>query len=571
MAVQPQFIKKKLQADEINVHPQHIQDESSYLENYRQFKMESNELLQSQRKTFGIKRTDSSEMAAVKQSLSSLTNFLDTVMGPKEEAYETQLKQLQGIYVQMLNCCTAYIEKNLKPRTSTGKHRLQMVKLLYSQALRESNGLETAAANIYAQAGGDSILWANVLRDARSIYIDANFDNIAEVGNGTSEVYRFPVGNQNVYFKPLETVHKSGEAFGKAIDEYYQQSDDSSLEFAYNFIKEGSDSSFILDAIKLYSEKKHVKLSTLTQEQLNSLLSSDIMIPFKYIFDATPELCNINGFMKFYRLANIGVKAEGLAEVCHLAKISPGQQISQRNVATTRLAKLLGINELIAESRTAVVKWDEQNKQSGIIMREAEGTDRLKIEMQGLGMNGEAQIDTEYSPEVLRQLTILSLFDSLCGQIDRNPSNILLKTNDQNGKRIITKASGIDNDTAFGNLTFEEIKDGLKNTCKIVDNDGLYALPCIDKEFFERITAMTQEQVLYIFKDLISNANINFFIERMENIKTMLLATYQKRGNSFLVEKDQWENAGGQIAALGNKLSKISYLAPEFIKTQNAP
>ena len=103
-----------------------------------------------------------------------------------------------------------------------------------------------------------------------------------------------------------------------------------------------------------------------------------------------------------------------------VAKIETYEDLSKRNVATSRMAKLLGIEDMIAKSDMATVTINGKTM-TGTIMEEVKGT---IVEDSKTKAAGE-ETSVKYSPEAFKQLMNLQVFDVICGQVDRHTGNYL--------------------------------------------------------------------------------------------------------------------------------------------------
>ncbi len=190
------------------------------------------------------------------------------------------------------------------------------------------------------------------------------------------------------------------------------------------------------------------------------------------------------------------------------ANIPQGSNLSRRNVATTRLAPLMGIGDMIAESRTAVIKKDGKLI-TGNLMEDAGGVDKNTVFMKSCYC----------SPEAEDQLLILQVFDLLCGQIDRHFGNFLyvMDPSPENENRI-AGIKCIDNDMSFGRLSFKEVKEG-RNRLRPLSYGALHALP---PKFKNRILAMDGALMKLILRDLLEPEELDCLEERLEGLKKEL-------------------------------------------------
>ena len=150
------------------------------------------------------------------------------------------------------------------------------------------------------------------------------------------------------------------------------------------------------------------------------------------------------------------------------AGIEPGQDLSKRNVATSRMASLLGIPGLVTDSAAVALKTGQENSENGIVTVMAKGEQFETIRQKGLPVTS--------SPELIKSLINLQLLDTICGQVDRNSSNLFFTYEERDGKRILKGVTGIDSDMAFGTTDYaalEERRDGFLQL-KPIEQNGTY-------------------------------------------------------------------------------------------------
>ncbi len=102
------------------------------------------------------------------------------------------------------------------------------------------------------------------------------------------------------------------------------------------------------------------------------------------------------------------ISSEFAKNYCNIP-LDANQNLSIRNVATTKMAELLSVQDLIANS----IRVNIQNKNGeileGILMDCADGIESEKL------IHKKIKIE----PSMQRDLTSLQVFDSICGQCDR--------------------------------------------------------------------------------------------------------------------------------------------------------
>ncbi|MBR1628076.1 MAG: hypothetical protein IJ679_02270 [Lachnospiraceae bacterium] len=205
------------------------------------------------------------------------------------------------------------------------------------------------------------------------------------------------------------------------------------------------------------------------------------------------------------------------------AGISEKDDLTKRNVAATRIAELFGVSDLIVGSKMTEIEVDGQ-KLDGIMMDEAKGSEIFKI----FNEAKENGIEFKYSPEAFRQLINLQVLDLICGQVDRHQGNYLC-TRDEN--YVVKSISGIDNDMAFGSLSYSTIKKtgrrGL-NRIRNVELNGEMSLPAMDRAFANRLLAIKPEMIHFALVDLIAKKDRDALIGRLQGVQNVIRRQMKK-------------------------------------------
>ena len=203
----------------------------------------------------------------------------------------------------------------------------------------------------------------------------------------------------------------------------------------------------------------------------------------------------------YYKRANAFL----LATDC--AHIQPGKNLSDRNVATYRMASIMGISRLVVRSDTADV-YDGKERTQGMMMEEAKGEEAFRHTS-----------DTEltYSLEAVSDLLTMQVFDYICGQIDRHTGNYFLK--EKNGKLINLQM--IDNDMAMGNLMPEDIQGRLHKLLP-PDKKTIRALPEDVKKRIKEISAFGVEYLKVFLGDILDTDELNAAQARLDVVANMI-------------------------------------------------
>ena len=209
-------------------------------------------------------------------------------------------------------------------------------------------------------------------------------------------------------------------------------------------------------------------------------------------------------------------------------------KFAYRSVAMYRIDQLLGGN-IIARTEFAT-----QKKHKGTISAKAKGTKMGDLRKQG-------GVDMD-DPVLQRSLSKLDMIDAICFQIDRHEGNLYIQTN-INGD--VTGVTGIDNDMAFPSKDTKTDKFK-KVTTKLESFAGVSRY--FDKEMAEMILALDENDLASVLNGLLSNAEIDFTVERLRDLKSKITTAKQ---NGDLLNPNQW-NA---VTALAQKTQGSGYVA----------
>ena len=221
------------------------------------------------------------------------------------------------------------------------------------------------------------------------------------------------------------------------------------------------------------------------------------------------------------------------------AGIKNGSNITDRNCAMTRIANLLGVNDLIAESHpmTILDVSDEENKlkKDGVFMATAKGIsykDVCKKEEykdgfdHGLGF-----------ASVKKNIADMQILDYICGNIDRHLNNITYIFDVSN---TLVGIQGIDNDLSMGTIDPGENK-------KISHLPCLSNMFAISKSMADKVKDLTKESLEYVLKGLnLSNDEIEAAWKRTQNVKEKIKKEPYNTPNDFdyegltVVDDLQW-------------------------------
>ncbi len=456
---------------------------------------------------------DSEEMKDVKNKILMIQAYLSYSMPPfavtqkDENAYKKELDSVKLAISMMYNKLVASMDAWLKVGNTLAdytKERAEMITALRTQVLEEES-LFAQSLTDYRQSmigsslakKGESRTWAEMLRFQRSVKIDLDEmdKQPEEVGAGTSEVLKIKRDGKVFYFKPEDATFNGD--LNDMIIEMGKLVPGITAEEIRSFIDA------VNEEVAGYSEGDAYEhfFNLFVKRDLYDKVKKDSEIPLESFLADVPKkrrktIENVFRLVfKTYNQQVISVTS---------AMILPGSNLSRRNVATSRLASLMGIGEMFAESRTAIIKKNGQII-SGNLMEDAKGLD----------VDEAAAKSLKYSKAAEDQLLILPIFDLLCGQVDRHLGNYLYV---KGASGEISGIRCIDNDMAFGLLPFDAAMKG-ENQMKKLTKESLHALP---PKFKKTIMAMDGALMKLILRDLLSENELKALEERLIGLQKAL-------------------------------------------------
>ena len=214
--------------------------------------------------------------------------------------------------------------------------------------------------------------------------------------------------------------------------------------------------------------------------------------------------------------------------VMEKAGIETGSEITNRNCAMSDVARLLGCDNLLANSAPMKVIIDGVEVE-GVFMETAEGSDIGNIQENDLLL--EAEDESFDSPNMFEQLADLQVLDFICGNIDRHAGNIIYQF--EKNKRGVTLASikGIDNDCAFGS---PEIREGQKVMRMVNPGEMKY----MSAHMAITLTSLTPDMLrAELLNSNLSEREISAACDRLEMVRTEI-----GKGTFEIKAKEEWND-----------------------------
>lgn len=491
----------------------------------------------------GVPVWNSSLYNKVVNSLKSINNAMRVNFTDNPTQNHKMLSEMDDKYRQLISACNEYTSRS--PRTEAGIARKNIVLHIQEKASTDLIALSAVRTDFCSLSPEEQRQkdWNQLLDQSRTIHLTVkNFAAIGkEAGGQASEVRTLTAQNATVkgadgtpvqlsdthYFKPEDEYDMSQKNVAAQIAEKTFERFPSLTKNDKKLIREWASRPLVQGTESHKDSELESKLTGLSQDGIAAIHFIDDRVPSAYITSDT---------------------------VMERLKIGEGSEkvnMTRRNVATSRMAALLGVGNLVAKSETAEI-YDEATGSTirGNLMEQARG------QRSGNDITAKAKEDkktityssTKERPDVLlnstgnfqRDLCSLQVFDNICGQIDRHGGNFLVTQNEQGE---LSDLQGIDNDGAFGlndNGAFINGQGNTRNAYNI--QTGEMELPFLDRAFAERIKAVDKEMIKYALKDLLTEKEIDAVITRLEDVKKAISTMDESR----LLRDEDWNDDTAQ-------------------------
>lgn len=197
----------------------------------------------------------------------------------------------------------------------------------------------------------------------------------------------------------------------------------------------------------------------------------------------------------------------------HNRAISKHQLLSySRTRCQENIYKLFGLSSLICESR--LVKICGRSKHIGLLQFESPGINSIKISSD--------QLASIITGELILRLDMLNVLDIICCEKDHRPGNYnLVMGGGEKAVSIIT----FDNDSPLTFLPRFSINDSYVSSSSIIDSNGYYARPFIDKTFVDSILSVEEDELVKAISPYLNFVQRYATLVRFKKIKSCIRKT----------------------------------------------
>ena len=512
-------------------------DETASAHRVVQSKMD--EFLDSKRMFGLINLSDRKEVAAIKDAINTLTTNLSKPLPKNEKDYAFGISSICLAYENLIERCKAYdtfLSKKWRV-SSSDKPLKKLAGEIRSQCEKELAIFDMLKDKYIAGEMQKGNSWTDVLYSVRTERLFEQ--DLEKIGAGTSVLYIKPNGDgTKSYIKPLERMASSESA--SAILAMFGNTGDEESKIVEKVLKDPQ-----LDKILANVNLMRTKIETYRGQGLDeaTAINSAVAYSEDYTNNAFVNIENVGKFIIFYYK-----KYNEFYVGNSLAKISPGQTISDRNVSSSRLASRLGLEDSVAKSETVMITTE-----SGSIIRansmEGVNGDNVKEMAKLVNLASTNGKKITLSGNAARQLFELQIYDLIAGQVDRHMNNYMAffrEINGPDGGYVVDAIKAIDNDMAFGEVSGKRISggagraDGIINTIDIND----ISVPYISRKFYDRLMTPGLEEVLRFDQlDIRSQKEIDALLDRFTYIRDLVYKFVNEEPKKMYIIEDEneWE------------------------------
>ena len=494
-------------------------------------------LVSSERTGFG---NNSSYFDAVSSATDNIVTQINTPLTGDPKADQDAFNHLVSAYSALLSACDAYNARTAL--SSKGKARQDIVKQIRDQAISDFSHLRMYADRL-----------ATLPPDQRP-------RNLLEaLGSARTRVLTLRSG------KEQDVKHVGGAVSHLAVLKKGMLTDKDASGF---FKAEDVLSPNLSD-----KEAELVALETMRQRmpRFQDIATEAAMLALESNSSPNMEASEASSFrntrkahlfqgekMSISRARNTAIN--NLAELG--APTSGKINVSNRNVATSRMANLLGIGDLVAQSERAELHdADGKHATVGNLMQPARGEEaasflQKQYQDEAIAATPESNfsstrgvsvklhgMERHMTPEFMQSITSLQVLDNIVGQGDRHTKNYFVEALD-GGK--MGKVHAIDNDFSFGTHDITGDQTGRIGTYghSIVDKSGKLKLSHMDKALADRILALNMSDVRLMMADVLEDWAIDALCKRLTALQQAIRQAQEEDtgGKRFLSDLSQWDD-----------------------------
>lgn len=489
---------------------------------------------------------DSPEMVKVKKALAKLTSLLLKDVDLKSDNLFDGIGNLEKQYDEVITQCDEYIRAK-NPKSKSGKARKSMVEDLRKRCATEKAMIRPVAHEL-RERNEESIAELDITKFNDILYYVratkcSGFEG--KEGKGSfSDVHKVKIvegkKTSTYYFTPNtkrpENIRYSADLIQLAIkklDKEGMVTNENETIMPYKELYNYGHG-LMVDFSNIFKKAKKDRIPELIKLQneffIGDLEGVESIVRYfeKKIDENYPEARSliyslkkaINGYSLFRILRREMLRDNNINKevvMYQYPRIHYRANLSDRNVATSRMAEYLGAGEVIAHSKTALIERDGKLVR-GNIMKKAKG----KSYYDAIKYAFDECIGIKFTRKAIVQAQKLQFLDYICGQTDRHAENLFVTYEESRNHVVITGVTGIDNDMSFGALKANDIIEGRRFFTGLEKN-GIMNYKLFEHDFLHKILGMTKEGLQYMFADLdINEEEIDCMWDRITVLKEHL-------------------------------------------------
>lgn len=474
----------------------------------------------------------------ITHSMGGLLSLSSEPVSADPQMREQELFWVLQNYDRTIETCQTYLASHKHTFSKVGKQRKAMITNILSNLQRDRTNLQVVSAEQSTQ--DETKNWGDILAEARAHTLDiTQREDIGTAGDNTSELLVIGSGDNTVFFKETEMVKNTQQMEDDALEQLHDEKAADQVR-PYLSSQNAQFMSFTLDMQEpAVSKKLKDGKEPLNNQELNLIFKS-----FRSSANISKdEFMALKPYLReLMQVASAQTKASAISGVVNTAGIQEGRNLSSRNVATSRVAAMVGMSSIVAPSQMVTVKRDGQPDVVGTAMKKASGK---PIDAFPNDQHSNMRLTSTF----VRQMSNLQVTDFLCGQVDRHDGNFMLQSTQVGEHIMVTGAAAFDNDMSFGLIEPEQmqksrdLKEGKYNHLPMfLKEDGSCAMPHMDKTMRDYIMNLDMTMLRYKLCDLIQPDELDAMAKRLDAMQKAI-AISEETVPGFLVEESQW-NAG---------------------------
>ena len=247
---------------------------------------------------------------------------------------------------------------------------------------------------------------------------------------------------------------------------------------------------------------------------------------------------------------------EGYFHECALLSSENGGRYetmpTNTSLASERIAKLLGLGDLIPDSEYLYLKIDEEPLKYGLMTEPAPGICVIAVSSKEARRNS-------ITPALQRALNALHLLDTICYETDHHPSNYNVIFNER-GAAVGISAFDNNGEGAFRFSRKISFKNN-KGCSPLVDRNGNMNRPYLDADLVHNLATLTFSGTFAALKDCVPVASILFMWMRVTALRDAIRNSLRS-GTAQLLRSEEWseETVSEELSGQYGKTYLHSYI-----------